>query len=263
MPGKFRPCIRKHFFTNRVIKHRNRLPREVISAPSLSVFKRRLDNALNFWSCNWTRWWLQVPPNQNILFYLLLLPRDGKSPNAHSPVQLWLLQSAVGDGWIQRAFPIILQWMMMTLYSWSNAVEERTTRPVLGWGRLLRINFLCTLDSLGSALQLTLYENSSPQADLTWWPQTWWTEVLLINVFIVSPVSLQTTLLRRDCWVPATTGAQCDATELSLWVHLLHADITLLLLLDGTCCVMPRGCAWWWGSWAWKGNSSSPERLVV
>ena len=37
----------KHFFTKRVVKHWNRLPREVVVVPNLSVFKRHLDNALN------------------------------------------------------------------------------------------------------------------------------------------------------------------------------------------------------------------------
>ncbi|KFV50256.1 hypothetical protein N341_12609, partial [Tyto alba] len=32
--------IRKNFFTKRVIKHWNRLPREVAESPSLGIFKR-------------------------------------------------------------------------------------------------------------------------------------------------------------------------------------------------------------------------------
>lgn len=40
-------AARKPFFTVSVVKHWNRLPREMVDPPSLSALKRHLDNVLS------------------------------------------------------------------------------------------------------------------------------------------------------------------------------------------------------------------------
>jgi len=54
--GKFRLDIRKKFFPMWVVKHWPGLPREAVAAPSLAVFKARLDGALST-----LVWWKMCP----------------------------------------------------------------------------------------------------------------------------------------------------------------------------------------------------------
>ena len=49
--GRFRLDIRRNFFTQKVVMHWNRLPKEVLDAPSLEAFKARLDVALGSLVC--------------------------------------------------------------------------------------------------------------------------------------------------------------------------------------------------------------------
>ncbi|KGL81194.1 hypothetical protein N309_07332, partial [Tinamus guttatus] len=44
--GRFWLDIKKKFYTERAVKHWDRLPREVVESPSLTVFKKRVDEAL-------------------------------------------------------------------------------------------------------------------------------------------------------------------------------------------------------------------------
>ncbi|KFO89913.1 hypothetical protein N320_04131, partial [Buceros rhinoceros silvestris] len=44
--GRFSLDIKNTFFTMRVVKHWNRLPKEVVDVPSLGTFKVRLDGTL-------------------------------------------------------------------------------------------------------------------------------------------------------------------------------------------------------------------------
>ena len=54
---RFRLGIRKKFFTVRVMRYWNRLPREAVGAPSLAVFKARLDGAVS----NLVWWQVSLP----------------------------------------------------------------------------------------------------------------------------------------------------------------------------------------------------------
>ena len=49
--GRLRLDIRRKFFTQRVVTHWNRLPKEVVDAPSLEALKARLDVALGSLVC--------------------------------------------------------------------------------------------------------------------------------------------------------------------------------------------------------------------
>ena len=92
------------------MRHCQWLPREVVDAPSLKIFKVRLDVALStWWSCRcpcswqgrWTRWPLRVPSNSNdsmVIWFILVcevqttrLPAKAASTSAFPIVFLGIL----------------------------------------------------------------------------------------------------------------------------------------------------------------------------